>query len=146
MLTVLLTAFLAFSSSSGEFRFANSIADSDEDGISLATSYYKPSLNVQYGTYDIDWWYEGFVGRHQMLSIDSSEYLGVLLLKNVTEYFNPNMFSTLTFTKTVKAITTSTASTTISLTSKMTSSIGVKVGLENVSISKDYKISQSYTI
>lgn len=146
MLNVLLTAFLAFSASSGELNFVNSLSSSNDGDISFATSYYQPSINIQYGSYDVDWWYEGFVGRHQMISLESSEYLGMLTLKQLTEFFNPNMFSTLTFTRTIKTISTSTVSTTESFSSKTTSSIGVKVGLDNVSASSEYKITQSYTI
>lgn len=43
---------------------------------------YNPSVNIQTGTFEVEWWREGLIGRHQMLNIKSYEYLDSICIKN----------------------------------------------------------------
>lgn len=142
-----MVAFLSFCSVSGDVNQIKSDSSSSNGGISLTQqTSYQPNVNIQYGTYDVGWWYEGFVGRHQMVSIDSSEYLGVVQIKKLSKTYNPSILTNFTFEDTVSTVTETTISTTISTSSTITSTLGVKMGMSGVSVSNEYTISQTYMI
>ena len=85
MLSVLMTAFLSFSSVSGNVITEKS-EPQPQNQISCCSAQdgYILKPTISYGKYDIGWWREGLIGRHQMISIDSSEYIGDLMLEPLT--------------------------------------------------------------
>lgn len=147
MLSVLMVAFLSFCSVSGDANQIKSDTNSGNNGVSLAQeTSYQPNANIQYGTYDVGWWYDGVVGRHQMVSIDSSEYLGVVQIQKLSKTYNPTILKNFSFEDTVSTVTETTISTTISTSSTITSTLGVKMGMSGVAVSGEYAISQTYEI
>lgn len=144
MLSVLMSAFLCFSTTVGNI---NAISEAKSNlGINVVTSDVVPSANITYGSYESDWFYHNFVGRHNWVSIDSSYYMGRIVVQQLSPIYNPNALEDFHFTESISTTETSTISTTTKLSSSITSSIGVKAGLDNVVLSGNYKINNSYVI
>ena len=144
MLSVLMSAFLCFSTTVGNI---NAISEPKSNlGINVVTSDVVPSANITYGSYESDWFYHNFVGRHNWVSIDSSYYMGRIVVQQLSPIYNPNALEDFHFTESISTTETSTISTTTKLSSSITSSIGVKAGLDNVVLSGNYKINNSYVI
>lgn len=133
MLSVLFTALLSFSLVGSSF---NAITQSD----------YQPELNVSIGSFEVEWWREGFIGRHQMASYISIEYLGPIEVKKLSKTYDAAGLANFHFTESVKTFEENTISLTISATSKFISTLGVKAGLDNIQISGDYSLEQIYSI
>lgn len=133
MLSVLFTALLSFSLVGSSF---NAVAQFD----------YQPELNVSIGSFEVEWWREGFIGRHQMASYTSVEYLGPIEVKKLSKTYNAAVLGNFHFTESVKTVEESTVSLTISATSKFVSTLGVKAGLDNIEISSNYSLEQIYSI
>lgn len=81
-----------------------------------------------------------------MVSIDSSEYLGLLEIQKLSRTYSPTGAEKLKFTETITTVAGTTISTTISETSEFTTTLGVKMGMSDISISSDYTITKSYEI
>lgn len=147
MLSVLMTAFLSFSSVSGNV-ITEKPEPQSQNQISCCSAQdgYIPKPTISYGKYDIGWWREGLIGRHQMISIDSSEYIGELMLEPLTNTYNSSALTNFHFEETVETIETSTICTTVELSSTITTTLGVKMGMDDVSVSDDCKISKFYRI
>ena len=89
----------AFSINDGFFCF-NFVSDTivteksenkQQDQIARLSSKTEiPQPKFFYGEYDAEWWRNGLIGRHQMVSIESSEYLDeVIVQKNYQQPTNP---------------------------------------------------------
>lgn len=107
---------------------------------------YNPSVNIQIGTFEVEWWREGLIGRHQMLNIKSYEYLDSICIKKLTETYNGNALNNFHFKSTFSCMSETTISTTIKVTKSIAKSIGAKVGIDNLEISADATMKKSYSI
>lgn len=147
MLSVLMTAFLSFSSVSGPI-LAEKSEPQQQNEISCLSALdgYIPKPTISFGEYDTGWWRAGLIGRHQMISIDSSDYIGELVLQHLTNTYNANALENFHFDECIETIETSTISTSIELSSSITTTLGVKMGMDDVEICTDAKIYKSYKI
>lgn len=136
MLSVLFSALLSFSLVGSSFNTVNTVAHSN----------YQPKLNVSTGSFEVEWWREGFIGRHQMASYNSIEYLGPIEVKKLSKTYNAAVLKNFHFTESVKTVEENTISLTISATSKFVSTLGVKAGLDDIEISGNYSVEQIYSI
>lgn len=106
MLSVLMSAFLCFSTTVGNI---NAISEPKSNlGINVVTSDVVPSANITYGSYESDWFYHNFVGRHNWVSIDSSYYMGRIVVQQLSPIYNPNALEDFHFTESISTTETST--------------------------------------
>jgi hypothetical protein len=137
MIAVLLSCFVSIAAYSG----GSSISILQASGGST-----QPAASITLGQYETSWWYVGWIGRHQMVSVDSSTYLGLLNVKTLSAYYNANALTNFSFSQTVTVVQETTVSTSVEETSSITSSLAAKFGIDGIGISDGYTISQSYTI
>lgn len=142
MLNIILSAFLSFNIISTKLSNPFPLIS---NATSL-TSNHIPQANISYGEYETNWWREGVIGRHQMISIDSSEYIGRQIISKLTDTYSSKALINFKFTESISTIITDTISTSEKLTSQITSTIGVKASLPYVEVSDKYTISNSYVI
>ena len=133
MVSVVLTAFLSF-------NLINSTINE------VTSTNYKPEINVQLGSFEVNWWREGFIGRHQMVSYDSVDYLGPISVKKLSNTYSTSALNNFHFEETIQTINENSISLTISESSKFTSTLGVKAGLNGLQISDDYSIEKYFSI
>ena len=133
MFTVLFTALLSFNLLSTNLKVTK-------------LSSYIPEINVETGTFEVDWWREGVIGRHQMVSFDSIDYLGAIEVKKLSRTYDSSVLDNFHFTESVEILEEDTISLTISETSKFISTLGVKAGLNNIEISDKYTLEQMFKI
>lgn len=137
MISILLSSFLSFSVLTGPSLRTNS-AD--------ALHASQPTVNVQTGEYEVGWWMVGLHGRHQKVKIGEPQYLGILEIAQLSDNFDGNLLTDLHFEQTISTIEENSVSTTISASSSVISTIAVKAGLSQFSVSGDYAVQQSFKI
>ena len=133
MVSVILTAFLSF-------NLINSTVNE------VTSTNYKPEINVQLGSFEVNWWCEGIIGRHQMVSYDSVDYLGPISIKKLSNTYSTSALKNFHFEETIQTTNENSISLTISESSKFTSTLGVKAGLNDIQISDDYSINKYFYI
>lgn len=146
MLSVLMTAFLSFSSVSGATVTKELESEQQDKIVRLSSETAVPQPKISYGEYDADWWRNGLIGRHQMVSIDSSEYIGEIVVQKLSATYDPVPFESFKFEQKVNTVTTSSVSTSEKFSSTVTSTLAVEMGMSDVKVSDKYTISNSYTI
>lgn len=144
MLSILMSALLSFNLINQNIN-AKSINNTYEE-IKYVSNYNTPTVNITFGEFETDWWRQGLVGRHQLVSIDSYSYLGRIVVDRLSNIYCSNSLSNFHFTESFSTIKNSTVSTSISLNSKITSSLGVKMNMPYVEVSDKYTISTAYSI
>lgn len=146
MLSILMAAFLSFSSVSGSLITKNQELENNSYPISTISNEDVPQPKVQLGKYDVGWCRNNLIGRHQMISLDSVKYLGEEVIDRLSETYNSNALTNFHFTKSFSTVETSTISTSVQLSSQATTTIGVKAGMDDVSVSEGETISEAYKI
>jgi ACT domain-containing protein len=139
MIAALLMCFVSIAAYSGGSSIQISQAN---------TGSTQPTANITTGQYESNWWFPSFsvIGRHQMVSVDSYSYLGLLNIKTLSAYYNANALTNFSFSETISTIEETTVSTSVQTTSTITSSLAAKMGIDGVSVSDGYTVSQAYTI
>lgn len=139
MIYLLLTAFMSFSVVNGQssMTMINSTSELSES---------QPVANVQTGEHEVEWWWEGFITRHRTIRIGEPEYLGTIEIDQISDNFDARTLKNLHFEHTVSLTEEDSVSTTISASSKTISTIAVKAGLSNFSISGDYSVERAFKI
>ncbi len=146
MLTILLTAFLSFSSVSSTMNAKSHELNFVTKDDSISGDTYQPKADISYGEYDVGTTYNGIIARHQMISIDSSEYLGPIVVDKLTSTYNAAALENFHFNERISTVEDSTVSTSIELSSEITSGLGVKMNMDDVVIFGNYAIKDIYKI
>ncbi len=146
MLEVLMTAFLSFTIVNGNGNLGNDPYSLSTTGLGqidtvlggggTGGSSYSPTT-IPTGEFEISSWREGFIGRHQMSSIDSYEYVGLTSIRILSDWYNGNVFQSFSFTKEVETITSSSISTSISLGFEWSTAISQKVNIEGLEVGEE---------
>lgn len=125
-----------------------SIAAYDGGGsVSIADAQStQPTANITTGQYESSRWKVGWIGRHQMVSVDSYTYLGLLNVKTLSVSYNANALTNFSFSETITTVEENTVSTSVKMSSAITSSLAAKFGIDGIGISDGYTINQAYTI
>lgn len=135
-----MTAFLSFSIISG------TRTPDDPYGTSEASDFHDMSIygpnggtsssdipqpNIELGKFEVSWWRNGFIGRHQMVSLNSYTYVDYLPVKVLTDFYEGSILEDYEFEDSVRSVTTSTISTSIQLSSSFTEKIGAKISYDS---------------
>ncbi len=141
MLTVLMTAFLSFSIINGtdalsDDPYAASVASDITSGqISTYGSNdagTTTSVNIPTGDFEINWWYEGLVGRHQMSTINSNKHLGIVCIKELTSYYSGNVAEDFTYSESITTVETNSISTSVKFGFEWAKAISTKINIAGV--------------
>ena len=131
------------------FVFSSFVIISPLGAASQYISYSNRNIgmnSIEYGEYEVEWYYNWFVGRHVMASIDSAEDLGYMCIDVLSQTYNGYVLENFEFTDTVTTVLTTTVSTTVSLSSSITTSLAGKVGINGISVSNNMQIGIAYNI
>lgn len=141
MFNVLMSCFLSFAMIGASFGDCSvSTLSLDENGIET-----EHPVTISKSSKEVDWWYEGIIGRHEMVQILDYEYIGLQNVHTLAGPYNANVLTNFKFTETVSTVNTLSLSTTQQLSSKVTTGIEVRAGVsETVSASRN--VTSVYTI
>ncbi len=160
MLSVIMTAFLSFSIISGTCTSNDPYGTSEASELHDVSIYgpngessssEKPSPNVELGEFEVSWWRNGFIGRHQMVSLDSYAYVDYLPIEILTYYYEGSITDDFEFSQTVTSITSNTISTSVEVSSTFAEKIGAKISVDGIGIelgassSKEITLNQTVT-
>lgn len=155
MLSIIMTAFLSFtivngSDAIGDDPYVTSTAslgqtDTILGGDGTGSSSYSPTT-IPTGQFEVSSWREGLIGRHQMSSIDSYEYVGLTSIKLLTDWYNGNVIEDCSFAREVETITTSSISTSISLGFEWSVAISQKVNIDGLEVGEEMGPAVKFTI
>lgn len=165
MLSVLMTAFLSFSIINGTQVSNDPYATSEtsvfnqpsiygpnggsgDSSSGSGSSFYNelPNPNVTLGEFEVTWWRNGLVGRHQMASIDSYQYVDFLPIKRLTKFYNETVIDDFVFKDKVSSITENTISTTIEVSASYAEKIAGKISVDGFGIEVDKSSKNTITI
>lgn len=138
MFLVLFTAILSFGIIGSNVEIV--------DATKSIRSEYKPELNVKLTEFETSKWNNGVIGRHQMVSFDGVEYLGPMSIKKLSNSYNGAVLQNFHFEEKVKTVLENSVSLSIEESSKFTSTLGVKAGLDNIEVNDSYTIEQYFKI
>lgn len=99
------------------------------------------------GSFWVSWYRRSTgIGRHRMMSIDSYEYVGAKEVDRLSPVYDGDSFTNFHIVQSFSTINESTVSTTVKFSSKETTTLASKIGLDNVTVSNKYTISSQYEI
>ncbi len=148
MLKILMTAFLSFT-------IVNGNANSGDDPYSISPtngglgqtdttlgsggtdgSPYSP-IAIPTGQFEVSSWREGLIGRHQMSSIDSYEYVGLTPIRIFTNWYDGDLIEEFSYSREVETITSNSVSTSISLGFEWSRAISGKANIAGLEVGEE---------
>lgn len=139
MVSALLSLFLSLSVSTADLSPNMKFQDFKDGGGGA-------SINVTLGEFEYSSWRNGFITRHEMINLKSCEHLGIIPVKSITDFYNPNFLNGLVISESYSIITANAISTTTEFSYDFTSSIGMKIDVPGIEVNSEFKLTQGYTI
>lgn len=138
MLKILLGTLLSFSALNLSYVCVN-------ENMKLSTQSYDPNT-ISYDETEITWWFDGVIGVHQMLKINSYDDLGKLTVDRLTSWYDGSKLNNFNFSETVTTCEDTNISLTTSYSLTIAQSLGAKTNINNVSISAEESENQKFSI
>lgn len=88
----------------------------------------------------------GIIGRHEMVRINHYEYIGLQKIKDLSQMYNPNVFTGFKFNQTVTTITSNTVSTVEKQSISVTAGLRATVGMNGADVTADSSLNYVYDI
>ncbi len=157
MLSILMTTFLSFSilgagntvnNSEQISTVSNGASQFGTTLIGPNSSSHKtvPNPEITLGEFETGSWKNGWIGRHEMLSIKTYSYLGFLNTKTLSPFFNTTVFNKHTFTWKINTLVTNAVSTTIKESASYTSKIIDKIAVDQIGIDTESSVTYQLSI
>ena len=136
MLKILATCFLSFVITGS----ASGIVSIDTYGAAYDTS------SINYSEQEVNWFWVGFIGRHEMIKIETCEDLGIQSIQQLSRMYDANTLTDFTFSESFSTVVTTTVSTTIQVSSSISTGLQVQAGIPGAKITDNAKVESVYTI